>query len=127
MILDIILTIAVGKRFGSVAEENNRSQWGFGILGAVIFYVIAMALASVGYAVYYWDTMELAGEETAFNIIITIICYAISWLLTLHLVLPQLEKSWTGSKTAHDDTLLDAGTKDMGIERRGGKAGDWFK
>ncbi|WP_405565950.1 hypothetical protein [Polaribacter sp. Asnod6-C07] len=97
--LGLILTYWLGKKFYKLAEEYNKSQWGFAILGIVVYYAVSIVSA----------TVLLLIIESFFNTINDYVLGLVAMpfgLLACYLLYKYLEKTWEHKKPKND-ILID--------------------
>jgi hypothetical protein len=93
--LGLVLLYWVGKYFYKLAEEYNKSQWGFAILGIVVYYGGVLVLGFIlGIIVEfispgYFDSMN----DIALNLLALPL-----GLLSCYLLYLYLEKTWKKNK-----------------------------
>jgi len=64
--LGLILIYFIGKKFYDLAQEFEKSQWGFAILGVVIYYAgtfIAGIVIAIGYEISSTNSIENVNEH----------------------------------------------------------------
>ncbi len=86
--LAIFLIYWIGKKFYDLAGRHNRSQWGFAILGVVIYYATQFFAGIILYLIAP-EKFSDKGSEMALNIL----CIA-AGILVWHLVRGYLTKKW---------------------------------
>ena len=89
--LGVILLYWIGKYFYKLAEEYNRSKWGFAILGIVVYYAgiiilgflmgVIMEFVSSG----FFDTID--------DVVLNLISLPLG-ILSCYLLYKYLEKTW---------------------------------
>jgi uncharacterized membrane protein HdeD (DUF308 family) len=102
--LGLILLYWVGKYFYQLAERNNRSKWGFAVLGILSYYagiVLFGFLAGIILEITYPGFVE---EGNDFLIGIMIIPFGI---LTCYGTYKLLENRWEKNTDAVDQFLVD--------------------
>lgn len=113
--LGLLLIYFVGKKFYDLADNHDRSKWGYAILGILSYYVgllvgafgLGLALALV------FDTVEFDSTE---ELLVSLISIPIG-ILTCWGFYKLLESNWKKASQPGFDQILDAGlTKDN--ERR---------
>lgn len=113
--LGLLLIYFVGKKFYDLADNYNRSKWGFAILGILSYYVGLLAGAfCLGLALALaFDMMALDSTE---ELLVSLISIPIG-ILTCWGFYKLLESNWRKTSRQGFDQILDAGfTKDN--ERR---------
>jgi hypothetical protein len=110
----LVLLYFVGKAFYDLAGLYNKSQWGFGILGALSYYAgqfLAAAIMGVVIAFVAPDKLESIGEGTG-NIVMTLIAIPFGVLTCwgfYHLLKSQWSKKsdLSSSEDVLDGNLLN--------------------
>ena len=89
--LALVLMYWIGKYFYKLAEEYNKSPWGFAILGIVVYYgAIVLSGLIVGIV------MALTSPETLDNFNETLLSFLLLpfGILSCYLLYKYLEKTW---------------------------------
>lgn len=104
--LGLVLLYWIGKYFYKLAEEYDKSQWGFAILGIVVYYFGTFVLGFVfGLIVElispgFFDTMN----DMAINLL------ALPFgLLSCYLLYNYLEKTWEKNKPNPNKLIEEIG------------------
>lgn len=97
--LGLLLLYWIGKYFYKLAEEYNKSEWGFAILGVVVYYlgIVIMSFTSgIIIGIFYPDFFETF-NETLFGLFMVPF-----GILSCYLLYILLEKSWKKTKEDQD-------------------------
>jgi amino acid permease len=105
--LGLLLIYFAGKAFYDLADLNNKSKWGFAILGVISYYVgLALGAFGIGILMAYTDkTLDSTGE------FVISLCAIPIGILTCWLFYKILENRWLNQATAEVDSsgdILDA-------------------
>ncbi|MEH6536634.1 MAG: hypothetical protein V7719_09590 [Psychroserpens sp.] len=93
--LGLVLLYWIGKYFYKLAEEYNKSQWGFAILGIVVYYggilLFSVIVAIIMEIIFtgFLDTVN----ETLYGILMIPL-----GILSCYLLYKYLEKTWKKNK-----------------------------
>lgn len=101
--LGIIFIYFIGKAFYQLAEEHERSKWGYAILGVLSFYASSLIL---GIAVAIIYEVQGANFEDIPDFVLNILGVIIGALTCMgfyHL----LKRQWTKKPTSDDMDILD--------------------
>ena len=89
--LGLIILYYIGKQFYELAENYDKSKWGFAILGVITYYVGALVFgAALGLILY---TLGSNWLETANSFVLGLIELPIGGL-SCYLLYYLLEKTW---------------------------------
>lgn len=105
MILGLIVIYFIGKKFYQLAEEYDKSQWGFAILGVVSYYVgqlIGGFLIGIISLVINWNIDDID------DIVISLMALPIG-ILTCYGLYVLLEKNWKKKKALETVSIDDIG------------------
>lgn len=97
--LGLLLLYWIGKYFYKLAEEYDKSEWGFAILGVVVYYagiVVAGFSFGIFIGIFYPEILETMNETILSLFMIPF------GILSCYLLYIQLEKSWKKSKEAKE-------------------------
>ncbi|SDR81855.1 hypothetical protein SAMN05216503_1034 [Polaribacter sp. KT25b] len=97
--LGLILIYWLGKKFYKLAEEYNKSQWGYAILGIVVYYAVSIIFATVILIIIE------SFSNTLNDYILGLIAMPFG-LLGCYLLYKYLEKTWE-HKNPINDSLID--------------------
>ena len=109
MILGLLLLYWLGKYFYKLAEEYQKNQWGFAILGVVSYYVGIYASAIlIGIITEIVSPDFFVGfNETVFALIL--IPFG---LLCCYLLYNYLEKTWKRNDPRNNNNIDQIGKKE---------------
>ncbi|WP_405296668.1 hypothetical protein [Algibacter sp. Ld11] len=106
--LGLVLLYWIGKYFYKLAEVYNKSQWGFAILGIVVYYagivIFAFALGIIA-------ELVAPGAIDGVNDTLLGIIMLPFGLLSAYLLYKYLEKTWEKNKP-NTDVMID----EIGLE-----------
>jgi membrane protein implicated in regulation of membrane protease activity len=97
--LGLVLLYWIGKYFYKLAEEYNKSQWGFAILGIVVYYggilLFSVVVAIIMEIIFtgFLDTVN----ETLYGILMIPL-----GILSCYLLYKYLEKTWKKNKPINE-------------------------
>ncbi|APZ46789.1 hypothetical protein BW723_11060 [Polaribacter reichenbachii] len=97
--LGLILIYWLGKKFYKLAEEYNKSQWGYAILGIVVYYAVSIVFATVTLIIIE------SFSNTLNDYILGLVAMPFG-LLGCYLLYKYLEKNWD-YKNPKNDILID--------------------
>lgn len=106
MLPSLLIALIAGRIFFGFARRNNRSEWLFGALGAVVF-VVAQLLFTFGFGAYLGlsDNLEmLQSPQGIARITLMSLGFAFlaSWLFYY-----LLKRSWKKPDQKKGDNLID--------------------
>lgn len=94
--LSIILIYFIGKPFYDLAENHDKSKWGFAILGVVAYYLGTFVMGII-LGILLPETVE-----TMNNLLLAVIALPLG-LLAAWMLYKFLENRWS-NKSSNDDT-----------------------
>ena len=97
--LGLILIYWLGKKFYKLAEEYNKSQWGYAILGIVTYYAISIVFATV--ILFIMESFS----NTLNDYVLGLVAMPFG-LLACYLLYKYFEKTWD-YKNPKNDILID--------------------
>lgn len=104
--LGIILLYWIGKYFYKLAEEYDKSKWGYAILGIVVYYagtlIFGMIIMAVG------EVFSLGFVDTFNETLLGIIMLPFG-VLSCYLLYKYLEKTWKKNNPKKDDLIDQIG------------------
>lgn len=101
--LGLVLLYWIGKYFYKLAEEYNKNQWGFAILGVVVYYggiLLFSVIIGVILEVFFPGVLDTF-DETLFGFLMLPF-----GILSCYLLYKYLEKSWEKNKP-NPNKLID--------------------
>lgn len=107
--LGLILLYFIGKYFYRLAEEYDKSKWGFAILGVVVYYASTFVAAILYYAFGFFD-IDTTNRYNDLAVSFAALPFGI---LSCYLLYYFLEKNWKKQKqtnTSNVDGIDDIGT-----------------
>lgn len=98
--LGLLLIYWIGKKFYVLAENHNRSPWGFAILAVVVYYISQFVFGLI-LVVINPETFENMdnGMEMGFNLLGVLVGLGIWYLLFLY-----LERKWENEEETYEDS-----------------------
>lgn len=100
--LGLILLYFIGKKFYELADEFEKSKWGFAILGIAFYYIGGLSLLFIlGILFEVFSPGSVSGNEYSYSLFV--IPFG---LLTVYLLYIYLEKKWK-RETPEIDNLID--------------------
>ena len=101
--LGLILLYFIGKSFYTLAEENNRSRWGFTILGIAIYYIgsflggliLGLLTYVFGYYIDFENELLLGFLAFPFGLLAWWVLYTL------------LKKNWEKNPNTKNSEILD--------------------
>ncbi len=104
--LGLLLIYFIGKYFYKLAEDHNKSQWGFAVLGVVMYYVgIFIGAGAIALLIAYNDATGLDD----INEVMLGLAGVPFGLLACWIFYKILQKNWSNKNTSHWDTeVLDS-------------------
>ncbi len=97
--LGLILVYWIGKKFYKLAENYNKSQWGYAILGIVVYYATSIVFATV-------LLLIIEGFSKTINDYLLGIIAMPFGILACYLLLKYLEKTWE-HKDPRKDIMIE--------------------
>ncbi|PQJ77716.1 hypothetical protein [Polaribacter porphyrae] len=89
--LGLILLYWIGKYFYKLAEEYNKSRWGYAILGIVVYYIGLLVLGGIVVGI-----VEIIFEgfiDSVNDVLLSFIALPFG-ILSCYLLYKYLEKTW---------------------------------
>ncbi|MBI3239206.1 MAG: hypothetical protein HYZ43_10260 [Flavobacteriia bacterium] len=107
MIISLILTIAIGRLFFSLAHDHDRSAWGFAILGGGVFLGSQLIFGVIlGIVLALTGNMDLL-TTTSGTLMISLVGLVIS-AVSCWILFALLKRSWIKNpKSKKRDDLID--------------------
>ncbi|TCI92664.1 hypothetical protein [Tenacibaculum sp. M341] len=108
--LGLLLIYFIGKKFYTLAEDYDKSMWGYAILGVAIYYA---GILSFGVLLgLFMVVLESDFLDTGNELLLSIISIPIG-LLSCYILYVILEKKWKKEQPALGGNLIDEiGRKD---------------
>ena len=101
--LGLVLLYWIGKYFYKLAEEYDKSKWGFAILGIVVYYVGILILGfTLGLVV---ELISPGFFETMNDMALNLLALPLG-ILSCYLLYKYLEKTWEKNKP-NPNNLID--------------------
>lgn len=104
--LGLVLLYWIGKYFYKLAEEYDKSQWGFAVLGIVVYYLGTFAFAIVLLIIDL--IFSLGFLETMNERLIDFICLPFG-LLSCYLLYKYLKKTWKKNDPRKNNSIDQIG------------------
>lgn len=104
--LGLILLYWIGKYFYKLAEEYNKSKWGFAILGIVVYYGGILIFSLI---VGIMTEIISPGFLDTFNETLLGLLMLPFGILSCYLLYKYLEKTWKKSKPDPDKLIEEIG------------------
>lgn len=102
--IGLIFLYFVGKNFYSLADDHNKSKWGYAILSVATFYgsqiIFALLITLYGLLTENYEIFE--DNELAINLIAIVIS-----LLSVVALYHLLKNKWSKKKRSKSANLLD--------------------
>ena len=106
--LGLILLYWIGKYFYKLAEEYDKSKWGFAILGVVVYYsgiLLFGILVGIYYGLFLPEELETLNET-----LIGLISIPFG-ILSCYLLYKYLEKKWKKNSPLENDLIDQIGKR----------------
>ena len=111
--LGLILIYWIGKYFYNLADDYNKSKWGFTILGVVSYYG---GLLFFGFAIGIIAEIFSPGFFDGFNeTLYGLICLPLG-VLTCYLLYQYLEKTWKKEEPMNNNSIDEIGKSQEKLE-----------
>jgi len=108
--LGILLLYFLGRKFYRLAEQYEKSQWGYAILGIVFYYVgifLGWFILGIVYAIFF-PSFDIENPENDFLLSLTVIPFGLLvWWLTYKVIEKRFKKITNGEKILNDELLDD--------------------
>lgn len=101
--LGLLLLYWIGKYFYTLAEEYNKNQWGFAILGVVTYYGVTFLFGFMAGVIVEMISPGFLDDVNDMAFGIFMIPFGI---LSCYLLYSYLEKTWIKNKP-HSNTFLE--------------------
>ncbi|MEZ4772635.1 MAG: hypothetical protein R3D00_05575 [Bacteroidia bacterium] len=104
--LGLALLYFIGKQYYELADDYDKSKWGYAILGVVSYYIgtfIGGILIAIAYEL--WSSISIEQENSfIFNLIV--LPFGILSCVALYQI---LKKNWEKNKTVEEDIIDEIG------------------
>jgi hypothetical protein len=100
--LGLVLLYWIGKYFYKLAEDYDKSKWGFAILGIVVYYAVSIVFVTIIMLIFP------KFSDSSNDLIMSLIALPFG-LLACYLFYYFLEKSWKDSKILDKDEIDNIG------------------
>ena len=104
--LGLILLYQIGKYFYKLAEEYNKSPWGFAVLGIVVYYA---GILVCGFILGIVAEITAPGSLDNFNEVLLGILLLPFGILSCYLLYKYLEKTWKKNKPNPSSLIEEIG------------------
>ena len=106
--LGLLFIYLIGKQFYDLAQKHDRSEWGYGFLGVVMYYVGTFIGGIVIGLFCYFTDIDFDGlNDLVLSLIGMPFGLLVSWLT--HVYLNEKFTNNTSGVNTLDDTILDEG------------------
>ncbi|CAM1344356.1 hypothetical protein [Tenacibaculum amylolyticum] len=106
--LGLILLYFIGKKFYELADEFEKSKWGFAILGIASYYIGGLSILFVlGMLFEIFSPGSISGNENSYSLLV--IPFG---LLTVYILYMYLEKKWKKEMPKIDNLIDKIGEED---------------
>ncbi|TCP26793.1 hypothetical protein EV195_102135 [Tenacibaculum skagerrakense] len=107
--LGLILLYVIGKKFHELADNYEKSKWGYAIIGVIVYYV-----GAIGIGMILLILLEYLGLINIDGINDVVLSFMIApfGILSCYLLYRFLEKKWEREKPKVDSDIEQIGNKD---------------
>lgn len=106
--LGILFIYLIGKPFYELAQKHNRNEWGYAVLGVLVYYIgTFLGGMAIGLTCYFLD-IDLEGiHDLLLSLMAIPFGLFVSWL-TYHSLMEKFRND-TSDINNSDDSILDEG------------------
>ncbi|WP_397446063.1 hypothetical protein [Polaribacter sp. R77954] len=107
--LSVILLYWIGKYFYKLADEYNKSKWGYGILGIVIFYA---GFFLFGFGIIFIAEVVSEGSTDIFSDTLLGFIMMPFGVLSCYVLYKYLEKTWNKNDPRKNNMIDQIGKQE---------------
>lgn len=111
--LGLILIYWLGKKFYTLAEDFDKSKWGYAILGVVVYYSGIIAFAVI--AAVFVEIVSSGYLDTMNERLFDLACLPFG-LLSSYLLFKYLEKTWKKEDPRNNNSIDEIGRSQEKLE-----------
>lgn len=99
--IQFVFAVVIGKLFFDLAKKYEKSKWAYGLLSALIFFVLQFVVGFLYVFINYEFNLNLPLQA----VVISIVALAVS-LGILYVVHNKLKRKWENEQEKNDKQLL---------------------